>query len=495
MLSQIRFSLFVTALLASQFALSATLDRAEQIQIIKSLKQPSTAGDFVRIVTDADHEVPDPTRPESIELPNGEKKFVIGFSGQNIMMLNSLEELVRGGTKDVQEVILTNKFGFRYGGETDSSGRPLGYAFDSSTWDVGVFKYPKPDGTTGLRVVAGAMGTGTDGKPFLIKDGYNNTRSRLFFEAEFRQTPDGYRLFAGNPTSPLNKETPKDGNWIQKDENGKVIFSHGYGGEPVTLLNGELFVDSRGYVPFVHETVVEQRETVDRDGSVHKIPYRTALVVTYLDKTLSKVMEPTKIILDVFKPDGSVYAAAQRPTAGPLVEGAHVEVQFNGKPLESMAQVRDLQKSNKQIDFQILFSAGEYFGTYGSYMAMGFGGFDNVKPMVDDKGELVDITAPLRVLFTWIGRPVSFHVGAQEYLLIHGVDRSSLPEGITLDQRPKDNEWQYFKRQEIVVPIERTLEKGIMKIRLKDDSGLIEKLKQYTPRKVSKVMVNELATA
>jgi hypothetical protein len=128
-------------------------------------------------------------------------------------------------------------------------------------------------------------------------------------------------------------------------------------------------------------------------------------------------------------------------------------------------------------------------------MAMAHGGLDNVKPVVDEKGELVDITAPLRVLFTWIGRPVSFHVGTQEYLLIHGVDRSSLPEGITLDQRPKDNEWQYFKRQEIVVPIERTLEKGIMKIRLKDDSGLIEKLKQYTPRKVSKVMVNELATA
>lgn len=503
MLPQIHSSLIVATLLLSTYACASApkesdiLDRSEHKEIIKSLKSPApTSGNYIRIVTDTNHEVPDPTRPEMIEMPNGEKKYVIGFSGQNIMVLNSLEELVRGGTHPVEQVILTNRNGHRYGGEIDpSTGKPMGYAFDSSTWDVGVFKYPKTDGTAGLRVVAGAMGTGLDGKPLLNKDGHNNTRQRLFFEAEFRETPEGYRLFAGNPTSPLNKGTPVDGNWIQKDKNGKVIFSHGYGGEPVTLLNGDLFVDHRGWVPFVHETVVEQREYTDINGKLHKIPYRTAIVVTYLDKTLTKVMQPTKIIFDVFKKDGSVWAAANRPTAGPLVEGAHVEVQHNGRPIESMADVRKVQKAGQRLDFQILFSAGEYFGHYGSYMALSYGSLDNVQPVTDQNSELLDITAPLRVLFTWIGRPVSFHVGNQEYLMIHGVDRSSLPEGIELDKMPKHHEWQHFRRQEIVIPIERTMEKGVLKIKIKDDTGLIERLQKYKPRKVSLILFREMIAA
>ncbi|MFL5783495.1 MAG: hypothetical protein ACJ76H_02725, partial [Bacteriovoracaceae bacterium] len=145
------------------------------------------------------------------------------------------------------------------------------------------------------------------------------------------------------------------------------------------------------------------------------------------------------------------------------------------------------------IGFQMLFSAGEYFGTYGSYMAYSEGDLHHMQPVTDDKGELLDLTAPLRVLFTWIGRPVSFHVGDKEYLLIHGVDRSALPEGIVLDQLPKLNEWQYFKRQEIVVPVERTLNKGVRGLQMKDDSGLIELLKKYTPRKVSLIIDRALS--
>lgn len=482
----------IAAMLVSQTACASPLrkggelERQEHASIIKELKTTSDGKKLIRIISDENHEVPDPTRPELIELPNGQKKYVIGFSGQNIMMLDNLEQLVAGGIKPVHNVMLVNKYGHQYGGEIDPvSAKPYGYAFDSSTWDVGVFKYVKADGSTGLKVLAGAMGTATDGKPLLIKDGHNNTRQRLFFEGEFRETPSGFKLFASNPMAPLNKGTPVKGNWIEKNAKGKITFSHGYGGEPVTLQNGDLFVDHRGWVPFVHETVVEQREEQRADGSINKIPYRTAVVVTYFNKTLSKVMQPTKIIFDVFKSNGVVWAAANRPTAGPLVEGAHIEIQHQGKPVQSMSDVKKLQARGEKLDFQMLFSAGEYFGHYGSYMAYSQGNLENFKAMTDDKGELLDITAPLRVLFTWIGRPVSFHVGNQEYLMLHGVDRSSLPEGIKLDQRPQHHEWQYFKRQEMIVPIERTFENGMMKLKIKDDSGLIERLKQYRPRKIS----------
>jgi hypothetical protein len=475
---------------------SQELSRYEHQAIIRDLKKVADEGNFVRIVTNEDHEVPDPTRPLQIELPNGDKKFVIGFSGQNIMLLNSLEKFVKGGSFPVDKVELLNKNNYPYGGEIDpATGRPMGYAFDSSTWDVAVFRYRNNQGETKLKVLAGAMADGADGRPLLIRDGHNNTRQRLFYDAEFVPVQDKFLLTASNPKAPLNPGLPVDGNWIERDTSGKIIFSHGYGGEPITLQNGDLYVDERGWVPFVHETVVEQKNERNADGTITKIPYRTAIVVTYLDPTLSKIMQPAETIFDVFRPDGKIWKAANRPTAGPLVEGPHLEVQFEGKPVQSMAQLRSLRNKRSSIGFQMLFSAGEYFGTYGSYMAYSQGDLHHMKAVTDADGELTDITAPLRVLFTWIGRPVSFHVGNQEYLLIHGVDRSSLPEGIVLDTLPKGDQWQYFRRQEIVVPVERTMDKGLPKLRMKDDSGLIETLKKYTPRKVSLVIIRHFIAA
>lgn len=461
---------------AHTFQKENLLSREEHKKIIQGLKKSSPSNQRIYVLTDENEEVPDPTRPLPLVLPNGQKKFVIGFSGQNIMLVNSLQDLIFGGLKNTGKVELLNEFGYPYGGEINpANGQPWGYSQDSSTWDVAIFKYPKDNGEMGLKVLAGAMGTGEDGKPFLIRDGYNNTRQRIFFDAEFR----GQKLHASNPKAILNSGKPVNGNWIQRNSKGEVIFSHGYGGEPVTLLNGDLFVDHRGWVPFVHETVVEQKNVP------HPIPYRTAIVVTYLDKTLSKVMAPAKIIFDVFRRDGRIWKAAERPTAGPLVEGPHIEVQHNGKAIESAAEIEALKKKGAKLDYQMLFSAGEYFGFYGSYMAYSRGNLESFEPVVDNNGELLDITAPLRVLFTWIGRPVSFHADGKEYLIIHGVDRLSLPEGFVLDQVPKGHEWPYFKRQEILVPVEREMKKGLPVLKIKDDSGLIELLKKYVPRKVS----------
>lgn len=467
---------------------SQELPRSDHKKIIQNLKLPVSSGNYVRIVTNESHEVPDPTRPLLVNLPDGKKTHVIGFSGQNIMMIDSLEKLVKGGTFPVAKVDLKNQYGFNYGGEIDpATGDPFGYAFDSSTWDVAVFRYNDFSGNTKLKLVAGAMATGTDGKPLLIRDGHNNTRQRLFFDAEFKSSGNGFRLFAHNPKAPLNPGLPLEGNWIERDARGKIIFSHGYGGEPITLLNGDLYIDERGWVPFVHETVVEQRNERQSDGTIHKIPYRTAIVVTYLDSTLSRIMKPAETVFDVFRPDGKIWKAADRPTAGPLVEGPHIEVQHEGKPVQSLAELRALRAKRAGLGFQMLFSAGEYFGHYGSYMAYSQGDLHHMKAMTDDSGELTDITAPLRVLFTWIGRPVSFHIGDKEYLLIHGVDRSGLPEGIKLDTLPKPHEWQHFRRQEIVIPVERFMDKGLRKLRMKDDSGLIEKLMKFKPRKVSHI--------
>ena len=476
LLFSIVFIFSTTACAATQ----ANLDRASHDQIVADLKKATNTPGLIRIITDENHEVPDPTRPLLVRLPSGDSKYVIGLSGQNILMVDSLNDLIFGGIRRTQKVDLTNQYGFNYGGEINpSTGQPLGYDRDSSTWDVAVFHYRDEAGQESLRVLAGAMGTGEDGKPLLVQDGHNNTRQRLFFDAEFR----GTKLHASNPRAVLNSGKPLNGNWIQHDDKGRIIFSHGYGGEPVTLANGDLYVDERGWVPFVYETVVEQRE---------KIPYRTAIVVAYLDRTLSRVMQPAKIIFDVFKPDGSIWEAAQRPTAGPLVEGAHIEVRHNGRPVESLKELKSLRSQQAQLEYQMLFSAGEYFGHYGSYMAHSKNNLENFVPVLNEQSELLDLTAPLRVLFTWIGRPVSFHVKGQEYLMIHGVDRNSLPRGFVLDQLPEPNEWPHFRRQEIVVPVKRKLKNGVEVLEIQDASGLLERLKNYVPRRVSFLKVDVL---
>jgi len=280
-----------------------------------------------------------------------------------------------------------------------------------------------------------------------------------------------------------------NGNWIQTDAQGQVIFNHGYGGEPITLQNGDLFEDERGYVPFLYEMVVEQKDVRDNNSpdGIRRIPYRTAIVLTYLDRTLGRVMEPARIIFDVYKSGRTPWAAANRPTSGPLVEGPHIEVRFDGKPVESMSELRRFRSQKNRIEYQMLFSAGDFFGHYGSFMAISYGNLNSFRPVTDERGELYDLTAPLRVLFTWIGRPVSFHVDGKEYLLIHGVDRLSLPQGFSLEGAPQGNQWQYYKRQQIVVPVERYIEGGHWKIRIKDDTGLIEYLRKFTPRRVSQV--------
>ncbi len=492
---RISFVLAMTFLSQSCFAKvcsqqsPCTLDRSDHKKIMSDLKKYHPSGNKVRLVSDQD--VPDATRPELIEFPNGEKKYVVGFSGQSIMIFDSLSKFVKGGLNPVHKVNLRNEFGYKYGGEIDpATGKPFGYSFDSSTWDLAIFKFKKPDGKTALKLLAGAMATGPDGRPYMIKDGWNNTRQRTFFDAEFVPVKSTYKLEASNPKTVLNKVLPEDGNWIQRDEKGNVVFSHGYGGEPITFQNGDLMVDHRGWVPFVYETIVEQKEVPDphAPGGLRKLPYRTAIVVAYLDKTLSKVMEPAKIIFDVYKESQTVWAAAKRgPTEGPLVEGPHIEVQHDGKPVQSQEEFKKLLSKGADIEYEMLFSAGEYFGHYGSYMATSKGSLHAFKPVLNKDGELEDITAPLRVLFTWIGRPVSVRADGKEYLLMHGVDRSSLPEGITLDVRPKDHEWQHFKRNEFVVPVERYLENGVRKMRIKDEGGLIELLKKYKPRRVSSV--------
>jgi hypothetical protein len=470
----------------------AVLQREEVQEIVAQLQQPLRPGEIgVRLLSNAPFDVADPARPLEITLPNGKNKVVIGLSGQNLMMSDSWEDLVRGGLQKIYKIDLYNEFGHKYGGETDpQTGQAIGYAFDSSTWDTSLIRIRNADGSLSYKVLAGAMANDSSGRPLLITKG-SNTRERKIFDAEFKEIPEGsgeFRLVATNPHSLFNKGLPKDGNWVEVDAKGHFIFNHGYGGEPVTLLNGDLFVDERGWVPVAIDTVWEQKVVADSSapGGLRKTPYRTVIAVGYMDQTLSEVKQAPQIIFDVYKQNGSVFKAAERPFYGPLAEGPRITIKSLGRALRSMAEVIFMRAQGKSIDAEMLLSAGEYYAKYGSFMANSKKDLHSFKPLKLSDGELDDLTSELAPLFTWEGRPVSFYVGRQEYLLIHGVSRASIPRGIPLDVKIDDpKQFKEFHRQVILVPVMRRKQNGFDKIYIKDNTGLLQKLAQFRPLKTS----------
>lgn len=464
------------------------LTRATQSEIVAQLRRPLAAGkQGVRMVTDVPFEAPDPERPAPIHFRDGRQKYLIGLSGQHFILVDQLTDYVRGGVQPLYKVYLKNENGHTYGGEINpATGLPIGYAGDSSVWDIAAHQLfddgGKPvfdsEGNPRLKVFAGAMGNDQFGRPLLIA--HNNTRQRRFFDGVLKtRVVDGketYEIIAGQPKAPLNRLEPTGGDWFIAGR-----FNHGYGGGPVTLLNGELYRDELGRVPFIYEAVVEQSIV---DG--RKNPQRTAILVAYMDPTLSVVLEGPKIILDVYKQNGEVFKAAQRQGYGPLVEGGHLIVKVGGRPLGSMAEVREMRARDQLFEFSLDFSAGEYYGQYGSFEAVASGNLENLQPVLDEDGELYDLTAPLKGIFGWMGRPARFYVGDQEYVQAHGMDFSELPQGLVLGERPEDDRWQHFKRGVFVFPVDvENGPRGQRRRVIRDDTGLLQRLQILGTRRRS----------
>lgn len=482
-------SLFATVALAQGSIAAPKHEMARETEktVIKILEKPLAPGKVgPAILTDGSTETPDPTRPIPVTLPNGQKKYLVGLSGQHVVLVDHLTDLA-SGQKQLVEVDLYNENGHQYGGEIDPiTHDPIGYALDSSTWDITVVhaKNEHDDGTH-MVILAGAMGNDENGKPLLISEGMTSRRRVFFHNVKFEDDSKGaYKLVARAPTSPLTKIQPPKNEWVVKDKKGNFLFNHGYGGEPVMLPNGDLYIDERGWVPVIHESVIEQRMLPNSKGNVRMVPFHTVLAVTYMDPTLTKVMQPAKSILDVYKPDGSVWAAARRPHIGPLVEGAHIEVQFKGQTLKSMPAVEAIRKAGGKLEFEMMFSAGEYYAHYGSFIARASGLPETFKPVVNKHNELLDITEPLKVLFVGAGRPALYtDENGQKNLLMHGAARSDFPETMELNVPIQNNaDWKYFQRRLLNVPVELVSYNGVSALRPVDNSGLIRKLTKYTPR-------------
>jgi hypothetical protein len=457
----------------------SVLTLKERSEITVELEQPHKEGEYgPRIITKESFETPDAERPYPITLPNGETKYVVGLSGQSILMVDRLSDL-SGGVQKVIRVELYNENGHRYGGEINPrTGEPYGYALDSSTWDCAIFAVKNADGTVSYKGLAGAMGNYKNGKPFIMVGKHLHSRRRIVFDVEFKQVNGEWTAVFTNPKDILNKGTPGHRVWLEPG-----VFNHGYGGGPITLLNGEVFAGRDGLPIMVYEQVTEQRIVYDPKLKRNKpIPYRTSIVKAKVDPEFSKLMEEPKIILDVFKPDGTIFKAAERPSNGPLFEGGHIEVQYKGKPVKSMDEVREIYARGEDVDFQMVFSGGEYFAKYGSFQAYAKGDLMNMKPIVEKNGEVYDFTEELSELFIGTGRPVTYYdEHGQEMVLFHGYNKTELPKDISLEKIPEAGQ-----RKILSSPVERVIENGVSKIRLKDNTGLMKKLRKIIKKKAKR---------
>ncbi len=489
----IAFSLRVIAAPCDRALLGQALSKKQVAEITARLRTPLKSGQHgVRIITDEVEETPDPDRPLQFTLPNGKTKYMIGFSGQKAIYVDNLKNLFEGGIHRTQPIELFNRNGYQYGVEVDpATGKKIHYAHNSSLWDIYAVPYKKADGSPAIKMFAGGMGDYASGpkagQPLMPGDGFM-TRQRLFFEGEFQYKAgninnglDGFTLIGSGPYAPLNRLTPRQGQWILKDRHG-TGFQHGYGGGPVTLANGDLYTTKEGWVPFIHESVIEQKRIRSADGNIQVLPFLTVQSVTYLDPTLTQVMSPTRTIWSPIRADGTVFEAALRHewSGSPLTEGLHVNPKSSGKVIGSAEELAEIRARGDEIILDGMHSHGEYYGEYGGSGIKFDENFESAKPLVDEHGEIEDFLKPLAPIFAWRGRPCSTFIDGQEYVMAHAVDRSKIPSGILMNRMPKKGEdWVHFNRQIIAFPIERYMLNGSEHIRIKDNTGLLELLSKY----------------
>lgn len=463
-------------------AFKPQIERAHAEHLIRQMSKPHAPGQHgVRLISWNGTETPDPDHPIPIQFPDGQK-WVMGLSGQSILVADRLSDFNGSQRLDPVKIRLVNRNGFPYGEEIED-GVPVDYTVGSTAWDAFVVGITGPKGIQELKIFAGTMGDDAYGRPLLQRDSLARpTRQRTVFDAKFIPQPDGTHVLTGyNPRTFFGYQTPTGKNWLLKDGSGITRFAHGYGGGPMVLENGELYLNPNGYLEMYHEEVVEER-----DGW----PYRTAIIRTFLDPIRMQAVGERKIVLDVFKPSrGSnekkvAYAATKRLDGGFLIEGSHVQALIRGVPARSMDEIRSAREKGIQITLRMVASPGDYFSTYGSAMAIADAESSSFRYVEDGHGELYDFLKDLRPLFTWMGRPVLYvDEFNQEMVAFHGVPRTSLPDEIPLDIFPHDPKtFARFKRGILTSPIEPIRINGAQGIRLKDNTGLLKRLRNFAPR-------------
>jgi hypothetical protein len=451
--------------------------------LVVAAMQPHKPGQYgPRLITNEFGETPDIDKPVWVTLPNGQRAAFLGLSGQQFLLVDSIDKLARGGIVQPRKIKMLNERGFPYGDDYDpATGKKIPYALDSSTWDASAVQAYDEKGDPVLKLLAGAMANGGNGKPLLIKQkNAAQTRRRVVFhDVQWTEESPGYwTLTAAKPKSPFFTRVLRDGTWSNFEADGTPQMIHSYGGGVVKLANGEPYPDVYGNLNWAGDGVFEVRKVLGAKAKEWShTPYSSGMYMAKLDPTLNKVVEPPHVVLDAYKEDGSVYVEAERPGIGPLVEGGHIEPRViledgSTRAIRSQADLEEIRRKGLKEYMIMVGSQGQYDKNYGAFQAIAAPGTSDFKMVVNENGELRNFLADFNVLTYATGRPVIIYgESGQAYAMWHADER--------LDQTGKLID---LSRQIWIAPVRLTIEDGVEVYEILDNTGMIEQLRQYRAR-------------
>ncbi len=450
------------------------------VEMAKKRHKPGQYGP--RLITDQFTETPDIDKPVWVTLPDGKKAAFLGLSGQQYLLVESIDQLARGGIVQPRKIKMLNERGFPYGEDYDPvTKEKIPYALDSSTWDASAVQAYDEIGRPVLKLLAGAMANGGNGKPLLIQQkNAAQTRRRVVFHQVtwVEESPGQWTLIASQPRSPFFTKVMRDGRWSEFDADGTPQMIHSYGGGVVKLANGESYGDKDGNFHWAGDGVFEVRKVIGaKEKEWAYTPYSSGMYMAKLDPTLNKVIESPHVVLDAYKEDGSVFAEAERPGIGPLVEGGHIEPRViledgTTREIRSVEDLKDIRRRGLKEYMVMVGSQGPYNKDYGSFQANAPAGTTDFKMVVNENGELKNITEDFNVITYATGRPVIVYgESGQAYIMWHGDER--------LDRTGKLAD---LSRQIWMAPVQIKVVDGVETYEILDNTGLLEELRTYKPR-------------
>lgn len=367
----------------------------------------------------------DPSLVMPITYPNGVTKYRINASGLRYIEADQPNDFYRGGVFKVQR-----SRGF-YADGTEMRGA---YHNEAWSWDVVTYKNDK-----GQTIALG--GTMAQPEPGALPNvaNHNSSRSRWYGTVEHVETSPGTfeeRIIWQAPVHDFNRTPHTDWNY------------HGYGGtlltkwnaksklhEPVKLQNGNHLL--------FYERVTEQKTRAD--GT--KLPHVTTMFSREMDPSLTTTVGKEYLATDIkSKVTGKYFKATKRGKAdendGYLAEGGNVFVTQSGEYLKT-------------------FSANDYvrqYGIYLDYLPKGSDPRKTFKPVVDDKGELIDFAAKLNLREimhgTWVGRPqLERDPQGKLWMKFHFVPIESIPKGAPVEGWPTAEDFVKYGRITAMAPV------------------------------------------
>jgi hypothetical protein len=408
--------------------------RAVDQTLIEAMKKADPAAGPVQLrpkfITDGSYDTADPTAPMEVQLKDGQKIWMIIFSGGSVIYAHSLEAFLKGGVHRLFDIE------FLYPDRSRVTTKP--YRIKAAPWDPDLAFFKSP---AGPRMVgyAGMMEKCKDGiEPTRASD--NWTRSRHAFDVElWRDDSVGQVHQLWKDLGSVHGYRP-----CEQSENPWLgpAHAHGYGSH---------YIEDRDGKPFLlFDEVTEQKQV---NGA--KVPYRTEILFRQLDETRTRAIGPKGFALKVthFDKPAHSFKAARRSIGGFLIEGPHlIEANVGG------------------VEYYIMFfSAGDAFtDQYGSYYAyrLKSKGLDGpFTAAVDNEGELINITKSLsnKIDATWgIGRPNPFKdEQGNLWIAAHVILKQDIPDDETKSGWPPTYEELVKRaRRSLLIPITMGLHDG-----------------------------------